>query len=53
MPAPVTHYENFPVASLLCPPQLRAPIAAIYAFARTADDLADEGELSAAQRLAD
>ena len=53
VPAPVTHYENFPVASLLCPPQLRAPIAAIYAFARTADDLADEGELSAAQRLAD
>ena len=53
VPAPVTHYENFPVASLLCPPQLRAPIAAIYAFARTADDLADEGDLSAAQRLAD
>jgi len=51
--APVTHYENFPVASLLCPPRLRQPIAAIYAFARTADDLADEGQASAAQRLAD
>ncbi|MGE4328672.1 squalene synthase HpnC [Diaphorobacter sp.] len=51
--APVTHYENFPVASLLCPPQLRQPIAAIYAFARTADDLADEGEATASARLAD
>ena len=51
--APVTHYENFPVASWLCPPRLRAPIAAIYHFARTADDLADEGETAAAQRLAD
>ncbi|HRM00336.1 MAG TPA: squalene synthase HpnC, partial [Acidovorax sp.] len=28
--APVTHHENFPVASLLCPPHLRPPIAAIY-----------------------
>lgn len=52
-PLPVTHYENFPVASLLCPPQLRAPIAAIYAFARTADDIADEGDASTAQRLQD
>ncbi|MCE1251403.1 MAG: squalene synthase HpnC [Comamonadaceae bacterium] len=52
-PLPVTHYENFPVASLLCPPALRAPIAAIYAFARCADDIADEGHASAAQRLAD
>ncbi len=50
---PVTHYENFPVASLLCPPRLRAPIAAIYHFARTADDLADEGGQSASQRLED
>jgi squalene synthase HpnC len=47
----VTHYENFPVASLLCPLALRAPIAAIYAFARTADDIADEGDASASQRL--
>ena len=50
---PVTHYENFPVASLLCPPHLRPPIAAIYHFARTADDIADEGDAPAAQRLAD
>jgi squalene synthase HpnC len=48
---PITHYENFPVASWLCPARLRAPIAAIYHFARTADDLADEGEASPAERL--
>jgi squalene synthase HpnC len=48
-----THYENFPVASWLCPPRLRPPIAAIYAFARTADDIADEGVAAAAQRLED
>lgn len=51
--APVAHYENFPVASILCPPALRPPIAALYGFARTADDLADEGDASPAQRLAD
>lgn len=50
-PPPVQHYENFPVASWLCPPQLRPPIAAIYHFARTADDLADEGDAPPAQRL--
>lgn len=49
----MTHYENFPVASLLCPPHLRQPIAAIYAFARTADDIADEGNATPAARLAD
>lgn len=49
--APPTHYENFPVASWLCPPRLRPPIAAIYAFARTADDIADEGDASPARRL--
>lgn len=49
----VTHYENFPVASLLCPPHLRQPIAAIYAFARAADDLADEGDAGPQERLAD
>jgi squalene synthase HpnC len=48
----VDHYENFPVASWLCPPRLRPPIAAIYHFARTADDIADEGHDSAAERLA-
>jgi squalene synthase HpnC len=53
MPAPAAHYENFPVASWLCPPTLRPPIAAIYWFARTADDLADEGQAGAADRLAD
>lgn len=48
---PVGHYENFPVASWLCPAQLRAPITAIYHFARTADDLADEGNASTETRL--
>ena len=52
-PAPIAHYENFPVASLLCPAHLRAPIAAIYHFARTADDIADEGDAAADERLAD
>ena len=47
------HYENFPVASWLCPPRLRPPIAAIYHFARTADDIADEGDATPAQRLAE
>ena len=51
--APIAHYENFPVASWLCPPKLRAPIAAIYHFARTADDIADEGDAPADARLAD
>jgi hydroxysqualene synthase len=50
-PAPIAHYENFPVASWLCPAHLRAPIAAIYHFARTADDIADEGDASPQQRL--
>lgn len=49
----VDHYENFPVASVLCPPHLRPAVRAIYGFARTADDLADEGQASAAERLAD
>ncbi len=48
---PITHPENFPVASILCPPHLRPAIAAIYAFARAADDIADEGQQNAAQRL--
>jgi squalene synthase HpnC len=46
------HYENFPVASVLCPPRLRQCIRAIYAFARTADDIADEGDVPAHVRLA-
>jgi len=49
----VDHYENFPVASWLCPPELRPPIVAIYRFARTADDIADEGDAAPDQRLAD
>jgi phytoene synthase len=40
----VGHYENFPVASLLLPAHLREPVATIYRFARSADDVADEGE---------
>jgi squalene synthase HpnC len=48
---PITHPENFPVASFLCPPHLRPAIAAIYAFARAADDIADEGHLSTEERL--
>lgn len=52
-PVSVDHYENFPVASLLCPPRLRPAVAAIYWFARTADDLADEGDAVPDQRLAD
>lgn len=46
------HYENFPVASLLLPRRIRKAVTVIYAFARTADDLADEGDLSPEQRLA-
>ena len=49
----VGHYENFPVASWLCPPELRPAVAAIYHFARTADDIADEGAANADERLAD
>ncbi len=47
----IGHYENFPVASILCPAHLRPPIAAIYHFARNADDIADEGDDTADQRL--
>jgi squalene synthase HpnC len=49
----IEHYENFPVASWLCPPELRPAIVALYHFARTADDLADEGDVTAEQRLKD
>ncbi len=49
----VDHYENFPVASILCPPALRPAVAAIYHFARTADDIADEGDGTAAERLSE
>ena len=49
---PVDHYENFPVASILMPRRLVPAVEAIYAFARGADDVADEGEATPAERLA-
>ncbi len=49
----VAHYENFPVASWLCPARLRPTVQALYHFARTADDLADEGDAPAHHRLDD
>ena len=51
MTAP-NHYENFPVGSILLPRRLRRPIHAVYAFARTADDIADEGNATPAERQA-
>ena len=45
------HYENFPVASFILPKRLRQPISVIYAFARSADDFADEGDWDAETRL--
>ncbi len=48
----VDHYENFPVASILLPKRLRRPVEVIYHFARQADDFADEGNISDAERLA-
>ncbi len=53
MSGTIDHYENFPVASFLCPRHLRAPIIAIYRFARAADDIADEGIATAVERLGD
>jgi len=47
-----SHYENFPVASIMLPKRLREPIGLIYSFARQADDFADEGDLTPDQRLA-
>ena len=46
-----SHYENFPVASILLPMRFREPIGLIYSFARQADDFADEGDLDPATRL--
>ncbi len=48
----VQHYENFPVASLLLPRRLRDATRVVYWFARSADDIADEGDATAEQRLA-
>jgi squalene synthase HpnC len=47
----VEHYENFPVASILLPAHLRPAVHAVYHFARTADDIADEGDATSEQRL--
>lgn len=47
----VGHYENFPVGSLVLPRRLRKPVHAVYAFARTADDMADEGSMPSEARL--
>lgn len=47
-----SHYENFPVASRLLPRPMRAHVSAVYAFARVADDIADEGAAPPAERLA-
>jgi hydroxysqualene synthase len=44
------HHENFPVASRLLPRSMRPHIAAVYAYARSADDIADEGEAAVALR---
>ena len=46
------HYENFPVASRLMPKFARPHVAAVYAFARIADDFADEGTREPAARVA-
>jgi phytoene synthase len=46
------HYENFPVASRLLPSNARPHIAAVYAFARIADDFADEGDRTSDARIA-
>lgn len=48
----VDHYENFPVASLLLPRALRSAVRDIYRYARTADDIADEGDAPPEARLA-
>jgi len=48
---PVDHYENFPVASWVMPARLRQPVEMVYAFARSADDIADEGVAAPAERL--
>jgi squalene synthase HpnC len=53
LPVPVEHYENFPVASWLLPKRLRRPVEAIYRFARSADDIADEGDAPPEARLAE
>lgn len=48
----VGHYENFPVGSMLLPARFRPAVAAVYRFARYADDLADEGDAADTERIA-
>lgn len=48
----VNHYENFPVASILLPASIRSDVVNLYRFARTADDIADEGDATPRERLA-
>jgi len=45
------HYENFPVATLLYPKKIREAVIILYQFARTADDITDEGSFSKKERL--
>uniref|UniRef100_UPI0033411DF6 squalene synthase HpnC n=1 Tax=Castellaniella defragrans TaxID=75697 RepID=UPI0033411DF6 len=47
----VDHYENFPVASILLPARLRPAVRHVYAFARGADDIADEGQARVEERV--
>ena len=47
----LSHYENFPVGSLLIPSNKRKYIYSIYAFARTADDIADSEINSKEEKL--
>ncbi|MFA7289051.1 MAG: squalene/phytoene synthase family protein, partial [Melioribacteraceae bacterium] len=46
-----SHYENFPVISYFLPKKLRKPVSLLYHFSRTADDIADEGNLSDEERI--
>jgi squalene synthase HpnC len=45
------HHENFPVVSFLIPKKIRKDVAIIYWFARTADDIADEGAYTREDRV--
>ena len=46
-----SHYENFPVASSFLPKEIRKYVWTIYAFARIADDYADEPGFTLAERM--
>jgi phytoene synthase len=49
----LSHYENFPVGSILLPRKLRPHVFALYAFMRTADDIADDPARQSADKLAE